>query len=83
MIALHLHDNDGNSDQHTLNRFGSIDWDMVAKRLAKCDNILDNISLDYEIFYKQDESLDCRSCLFEIKKQADELEEKIKNYIEN
>lgn len=83
LIALHLHDNDGNFDQHTLNRFGSIDWDMVAKRLAKCDNILDNISLDYEIFYKQNESLDCRSCLFEIKKQADELEEKIKNYIEN
>lgn len=47
IVALHLHDNDGNNDQHTLNQFGTINWNSIAKNLAKCTNIT---SLDYEIF---------------------------------
>lgn len=46
VIALHLHDNDGNTDQHTLNQFGTRNWKKTAEDLAKCKNIT---SLDYEI----------------------------------
>ena len=80
LITLHLHDNDGKIDQHTLNKFGSINWDDIAKKLAKCNNVLDVISLDYEVLCKSGELIDCQECLLEIKKQADELEEKIINY---
>ena len=77
---MHLHDNNGKTDQHTLNKFGSINWDDIAKKLAKCNNVLDVISLDYEVLCKSGELIDCQECLLEIKKQADELEEKIINY---
>lgn len=50
LISLHLHDNDGTFDQHTLTCFsGNINWDNIAKNLAKHPNI----SLDYEIFCKK------------------------------
>lgn len=45
LVTLHLHDNDGTADQHTLNQFGSIDWKKLAKMLAKCTPV----SLDYEL----------------------------------
>ena len=45
LVALHLNDNNGESDQHTLNQYGTIDWDKIAKGLAH-SNLA---SLDYEL----------------------------------
>lgn len=83
LIALHLHDNDGTADQHTLNEFGTIDWDNLAKKLSKRKNVLEDISLDYEISNKSIAvHNDCEECLKKVKRQADELEEKILKYLE-
>ncbi|MBE7076835.1 MAG: sugar phosphate isomerase/epimerase [Clostridiales bacterium] len=78
VITLHLHDNDGTSDQHTLNQFGIRDWDDTAKLLSK----VKNISLDYELLMDvcpknltEDEAL--AMCY----KNACELEKMIKNQI--
>jgi sugar phosphate isomerase/epimerase len=35
LVCLHLHDNDGTRDAHTLNKYGNIDWGDIAKNLAK------------------------------------------------
>lgn len=73
LICLHLHDNEGDGDSHTLNKYGNIDWDKIAQKLSKCNEV----NLDYEILmYKRSqetaiETLDICS------KQAKELEEKI------
>ena len=45
LVALHLHDNDGTEDQHTLNQYGTTDWKKIAKSLAKCPSV----PLDYEL----------------------------------
>ena len=75
LITLHLHDNDGSGDQHTLNRIGTIDWNMIATKLAKFNP---NINLDYEILYvKKIESYSEDDVLKEVKLQADELEQMI------
>lgn len=78
IITLHLHDNDGHSDQHTLNQFGTRDWEKTAKDLAKCKNVT---TLDYEIMMNvtnstlsEDETL--KLCY----QNAVELEKKIEEY---
>ena len=72
LITLHLHDNDGTGDQHTLNKIGTIDWNMIATKLAK---INPNINLDYEILYmKKIEGYSEDDVLNEVKSQADKLE---------
>ena len=77
-----MHDNDGTADQHTLNEFGTIDWDNLAKKLSKRKNVLEDISLDYEISNKSIAvHNDCEECLKKVKRQADELEEKILKYL--
>lgn len=79
LICLHLHDNMGQNDDHTLNKYGNIDWDKIAQKLAKCDT--ENLVLDYEIFmikHKEDVSED--ECLQETFKQACELEKMIEKY---
>lgn len=55
LIALHLHDNDGTWDMHTLNKYGSSNWRKIAKSLATLDR---DINLDYEVLmkYRQNES---------------------------
>ena len=35
IIAVHLHDNDGNDDKHTAPFTGSLDWDLTAKILRE------------------------------------------------
>ncbi|MHB9034521.1 MAG: sugar phosphate isomerase/epimerase family protein [Anaerolineae bacterium] len=35
LLALHLHDNDGHSDQHKLPFTGTIDWDRLMRLIAK------------------------------------------------
>lgn len=69
LITLHLHDNDGTWDMHTLNRFGNIDWQMIGEKLNK------DIILDYELLlvYK-DPNLNAMQHILECKQQADELE---------
>jgi sugar phosphate isomerase/epimerase len=49
LIAIHLHDNDGESDQHKFIFSGTLDWDKLAKILAKsaykrCVNMEINMS---------------------------------------
>ncbi len=45
LVAIHLSDNNGTCDQHTLNQFGSINWKKVAQQLKQANTV----SLDYEI----------------------------------
>jgi sugar phosphate isomerase/epimerase len=76
LIALHLHDNDGTADQHTLNQAGTIDWSWVAKQLKNNSSF---ISLDYEIIHLTGcKHLSAAEVLSIVKQQADQLEEKIK-----
>jgi len=37
LIAVHLHDNDGSGDQHRIPFTGTIDWDAVARGIARSD----------------------------------------------
>ena len=76
IVCLHLHDNDGTRDAHTLNRYGNIDWDDVARRLAEINF---KGSLDYEVLCPGDE-LDCEQTAREIYKQACELDKLIRKY---
>ena len=78
LICLHLHDNNGIQDQHTLNKFGTIDWNKIAKKLAKLN--LDNISLDYEILMYGGIKVSEDECLKETFKQAVELEYLVNKY---
>lgn len=93
LITLHLHDNFGSNptekqlkglksnkisvDMHTLNKYGNIDWDEIAKKLAEIDY---PISLDYEMLmvYRKNETAE--EVLKETYKQACELENKIMTY---
>ncbi len=72
LICVHLHDNDGKNDDHTLNRFGTINWQKIAKDLAKTSIKW----LDYELKVELRE-LSAEDVLIECKKQADELEKMI------
>ena len=79
LICLHLHDNNGLEDEHTLNKFGTIDWDKIARELAKLNT--DNLVLDYEMImcaHKDEVSAD--ECLRETYRQACELEKMIEYY---
>lgn len=77
LICLHLHDNDGLDDLHTLNKFGNIDWDTLAKGLANCNEV----SLDYELLmHAKKGNISAEETLKECYKQACQLEEKIMNY---
>ena len=79
LIAVHLHDNNGEEDYHTLNKFGSINWNLLGRKLAKHSKNL--MSLDYEIFMKFGlDGTPPEDCLSQVKEQADRLEEIIKNF---
>ena len=78
LVCLHLHDNDGKEDLHTLNKYGTINWNEIAKKLATFDN---DIVLDYEILMHYREKEDnARSVLAEVYEQAVELEKNILKY---
>ncbi len=70
LICVHLHDNDGKRDMHTLNEFGTINWQNLAKKLAECQEI----SLDYELMPKNEHGYDAKDLLDRCFKQACELE---------
>lgn len=76
LVCLHLHDNDGTCDAHTLNKYGNIDWDNIAQNLAKID--FDG-SLDYEVLCPSGKE-NCLQVAQIIYKQACELEKMIKRY---
>lgn len=88
IICLHLHDNMGRNgkelselefddDNHTLNKYGTINWDEMAKKLARLEN---DVNLDYELLFNKK----CPETMEEVAtiaiEQAKELEEKIKHY---
>lgn len=77
LICLHLHDNDGSSDQHTLNKYGSINWDSLAKKLAKLNY---NGNLDYEVMLTPKRNETALSVARQVYKQAVELEKLIEKY---
>ena len=79
LITVHLHDNMRNRDAHALNRFGSIDWDKIAKSLAKCREV----NLDYELLMRVEHNMTEEEVLAECFKQAQELEQNIKYYQTN
>ena len=52
----HLHKreyNNGKKDEHTLNKYGNIDWDLLAKKLSNCNEV----NLDYELLANLEESI--------------------------
>ena len=69
LITLHLHDNMGDDDSHTISRYGNIDWNKIAESLKDKD-----IILDYEMLLDKKGNLTPDTCLIETKKMADELE---------
>ncbi len=77
LIALHLHDNNGQKDEHKLTKFGeTINWQEIAKLLVNHPNI----SLDYELPQDNKYDISPQEFLNETKKQADLLENMILNY---
>lgn len=80
LITLHLNDNNGLRDEHTLTHFsGNIDWTYIAKGLSKYNNL----SLDYEVFCKKDYNLTENEYLSLVIQQAKELESLILNFKNN
>lgn len=84
LICFHLHDNKGKAskfdaiiDEHTLNKYGSIDWDNLSKKFASLKFIP---PLDYELMYKVDHGDTMDEVVNETFKQACELEQMIEKY---
>ena len=76
LVCLHLHDNDGTDDLHTLNRYGTIEWEKIAKGLSKANEV----NLDYELIMRVKGKYDAEGALEECYKQACELENMILKY---
>lgn len=77
LVALHLHSNMGTYDNHTLKKYGNVDWENIAMKLAK----LPQVNLDYELLmiYKQN-NLTAEKVLEECIKEAKWLEQRIDYY---
>lgn len=76
LICLHLHDNSGKRDDHTLNKYGTINWKEFAKKLK---DLKFNGSLDYEILMNVRQNETFEDVLNQTHKQALELEKYIEN----
>lgn len=77
LVALHLHNNMGDYDVHSLKKFGNINWDNIAKKLAE----LPDINLDYELIMKnKPKDMTAEKVLEECMKEARWLEERIEYY---
>ncbi len=70
-------DFDSNKDFHTLNKYGSINWKEIAKKLAKAPR---DIVLDYEILMRVHNNEKQEEVLKIVYKQACELENMIEKY---
>lgn len=76
LITLHLHDDDGKTDQHTISKISaSIDWNEIAQGLSGKENL----SLDYELLNRKENNLTAEQYLEEAYKQACDLEKRIKS----
>lgn len=73
LITLHLHNNDGTGDQHTL--YGNVDWEKLGKNLKNHKDI----SLDFELIPKNQPPLTAQEFLQKAKELADNLEKYIEN----
>ena len=77
LVALHLHSNKGTYDNHTLSKYGNIDWDKIAEKLAK----LPKVNLDYELLMRyKPKSLTAEKVLEECMKEAKFLQDRIDYY---
>jgi len=74
IICLHLHDNDGTDDHHTLNKYGSINWKNIATKLSKLPH---DINLDYELLLCKRGPESKKEVLTETYRQACELEKMV------
>lgn len=80
LIALHLHDNNGKTDQHTISKISSsINWNNIAQNLAHTENL----SLDYELLNRVPNNLTAEEYLKVAYTQACELEQKIETWKNN
>lgn len=93
LVCLHLHDNlgpvvdeetrkklhvkKGNTDLHTLNKYGNINWEEIAQKLAKAPR---DIALDYEMLMRAHNNETQEEVLKIVYKQACELENMINKY---
>ena len=79
IITLHIHDNNGERDEHTLMKYGTIDWNRIAKQLAKTPVEI----LDYELLSKNLSSvMTGDEALKQAYNELCELEKKILKYKE-
>ena len=77
LVALHLHDNDGIKDLHTISKYkATVNWNEVALKLANCPEVL----LDYELLNKLELNTTAEEFLKDAYLQACDLEEKINHY---
>lgn len=74
LICLHLHDNRGKKDDHTLKKYGSIDWQTFAKKLKKINY---NGNLDYEMLMNYRTNENIKDVANEVFIEACELEKLI------
>lgn len=78
LMCVHLSDNDGTDDLHTLNKYGNILWKNIAKGLAKSNEV----NLDYELIMRVKGKCDAEGTLEECYNQACELENMILRFKE-
>ena len=77
LVALHLHNNMGKYDSHSLSKQGTVDWDKLAQKLAN----LPQVNLDYELLMKEKSSkMSADKVLKECLKEARHLQERIEYY---
>ncbi len=65
------------ADFHTLNKYGNINWEELAKKLATIPN---EVSLDYELLFHKNCNISEKEVLEEAIKQANELQNLILKY---
>lgn len=75
LYCLHLHDNMGEKDDHTLNKYGSIDWNKFANKLKE---LKFNGNLDYEILMNYRKNETYNDVLKQVFNQAKKLEKLLK-----
>lgn len=53
VVATHIHDNDGNKDQHYLPFDGNVDWVKQFKKLKENNSEILNVALGGELYYRE------------------------------
>lgn len=79
LVCVHFHDNMGEKDEHTLNKYGSINWEKLAKQLAEINY---SGNLDYEVLMldkKHENAIDVAKQIYAQACELDNLISKYKN----